>query len=183
MSPRARRWSLLTAWVLVLVALGMFVQRSLVVGTDLRSFMPPPQTPDQKLIMEQIGDGPGSRLLLLAIDAADEARAAELSRGLVAALHLHLAIGDRGGFPVRRVDALAELAGAEVLELAAGDQRAIEHLRETHLGVRRARRQFALEAFDQRRRAGLNGCDRQRRQQARRKDRSQAHRDSRNHGS
>lgn len=86
MSPRARRWSLLTAWVLVLVALGMFVQRSLVVGTDLRSFMPPPQTPDQKLIMEQIGDGPGSRLLLLAIDAADEARAAELSRGLVAAL-------------------------------------------------------------------------------------------------
>ena len=47
-----------------------FAVRSLTISTDLRSFMPPPQTPDQKLLMDQIGEGPGTRLLLLAIDGA-----------------------------------------------------------------------------------------------------------------
>lgn len=56
--------------------------RGLRVGSDLRSFMPPPQSADQKLLMEQIGEGPGSRLLLLAIAGAPEERLAELSRGL-----------------------------------------------------------------------------------------------------
>ena len=87
MSPRAQRWWLLAGWILVLAALALFVQRTLKVGTDLRSFMPPAQTADQKLIMEQIGEGPGSRLLLLAIDGTDEARGADLSRGLASALH------------------------------------------------------------------------------------------------
>lgn len=86
MNPRARRWLLLAGWVFVLGALALFVQRTLKVSTDLRSFMPPAQTADQKLIMEQIGEGPGSRLLLLAIVDTDDVRAAELSRGLVAAL-------------------------------------------------------------------------------------------------
>ena len=86
MSPRARRWWLLAGWIVVLVALALFVQRTLKVGTDLRSFMPPAQTADQKLIMEQIGEGPGSRLLLLAITSSDEASAAGLSRGLASAL-------------------------------------------------------------------------------------------------
>ncbi|HNR92717.1 MAG TPA: xanthomonadin transporter, partial [Dokdonella sp.] len=86
MTVRARRWLLLAGWVLVLGALALFVQRTLNISTDLRSFMPPAQTADQKLIMEQIGEGPGSRLLLLAIGGIDETQAAELSRGLVAAL-------------------------------------------------------------------------------------------------
>lgn len=86
MSPRARRWWLLAGWILALAALALFVQRTLKVGTDLRSFMPPAQTADQKLIMEQIGEGPGSRLLLLAITGPDEAAAATLSRGLADAL-------------------------------------------------------------------------------------------------
>lgn len=86
MSARARRWCLLAGWILVLAALALFVQRTLKVGTDLRSFMPPAQTADQKLIMEQIGEGPGSRLLLLAITASDEGTAARLSRALASAL-------------------------------------------------------------------------------------------------
>jgi len=60
----------------------MFAVHGLHVGTDLRSFMPPPQSADQKLLMDQIGEGPGSRLLLLAIGGAPEERLAELSRGL-----------------------------------------------------------------------------------------------------
>ncbi len=86
MNTRARRWLLLAGWIVLLGILAVFVQRTLRVGTDLRSFMPPAQSADQKLLMEQIGEGPGSRLLLLAVSGAGPAEVAELGRGLVAAL-------------------------------------------------------------------------------------------------
>lgn len=76
------RFALLAVWLLGLAAFGTFAVRGLRIGSDLRSFMPPPQSADQKLLMEQIGEGPGSRLLLLAITGAPEERLAELSRGL-----------------------------------------------------------------------------------------------------
>ena len=82
------RWLLLGVWILVLVALGVAVQRSLVVTSDLRAFMPPPRDADQKLLLDQIGEGPASRLLLIEIAAKQESfeRVAELSRGLAQAL-------------------------------------------------------------------------------------------------
>ena len=80
------RWSLLAGWLLALVALAAFAIHGLRISSDLRSFMPPPQTADQKLLMDQIGEGPGSRLLLVAIDGAPEAQLAELSRGLAGKL-------------------------------------------------------------------------------------------------
>lgn len=83
---RRSGFPILALWLLALAALAWFAIGHLKVTTDLRSFMPPPRTPDQKLLMEQIGEGPGSRLLLLSIDGAPEARLAELSHGLVAAL-------------------------------------------------------------------------------------------------
>ena len=86
MNGSRARWTVLALWLLALAALAAYVFGTLRIGTDLRSFMPPPSTPDQKLLMEQIGEGPGSRLLLLAIDGAPEATLAELSRGLAAAL-------------------------------------------------------------------------------------------------
>ncbi len=84
---RTLAWVLLCGWLVALVAVAAFAFHTLHVSTDLRSFMPPPQTPDQKLLMEQIGDGPGSRLLLLAISGADEHQLAALSRGLAEKLH------------------------------------------------------------------------------------------------
>ncbi len=82
------RWLWLGVWMLVLAALGIGVQRSLVVTSDLRAFMPPPRDADQKLLLDQIGEGPASRLLLVEIAAQQEAfaRSAELSRGLAQAL-------------------------------------------------------------------------------------------------
>lgn len=77
---------LLIAWLLTLAAMAAFALRSLHISTDLRSFMPPPRTAEQKLLMEQIGEGPGTRLLLLAIDGAAGAQLANLSRGLAEAL-------------------------------------------------------------------------------------------------
>jgi predicted exporter len=86
MSEGARRWLLVAAWIAALAALAFFAIRSLGISTDLRSFMPPPETADQKLLMDQIGEGPGTRLLLLAIDGASPETLASLSKGLAQAL-------------------------------------------------------------------------------------------------
>ncbi|MBN8727023.1 MAG: MMPL family transporter [Xanthomonadales bacterium] len=77
---------LIAAWLAVLAGLAAFALARLQVTTDLRSFMPAPQTADQKLLLEQIGEGPGSRLLLVAIEGAPVPTLAALSRGLAAAL-------------------------------------------------------------------------------------------------
>ena len=83
LAPRA---ALLAAWLVCLGLLYLLITHTLVVGTDLRSFMPAPTTPDQKLLMDQVGEGPGSRLLLVAIDGVPEPQLASLSHGLAASL-------------------------------------------------------------------------------------------------
>ena len=59
MRVEPRRFAVVALWLLALAALAAFAWHGLRITTDLRSFMPPPQTPDQKLLMEQIGEGPG----------------------------------------------------------------------------------------------------------------------------
>jgi predicted exporter len=83
---RGARATLLIAWLLALAGLGWMVSQRLKISTDLRSFMPAPTTPDQRLLMEQVGEGPGSRLLLLSISGSSDEQLAALSQGLVAAL-------------------------------------------------------------------------------------------------
>ena len=83
---RRGRLTLLVLWLATLAVLGLFVTRHLTVSTDLRSFMPAPTTPDQRLLMEQVGEGPGSRLLLLAISGKSDEQVAALSQQLAAAL-------------------------------------------------------------------------------------------------
>jgi predicted exporter len=100
------RAALLVVWLLALAGLGWLVSQRLKVSTDLRSFMPAPTTPDQRLLMEQVGDGPGSRLLLLTIDGKPDVQLAGLSQGL-----LHALQGDHrysqvinGGFDLGALD-------------------------------------------------------------------------------
>ncbi len=81
-----RRIALMVAWWLLLGALTLVLRHSVVISSDLRSFMPPAQTPDQKLLLDEIGDGPGSRLLLLAIGGELPERLASLSNGLAQSL-------------------------------------------------------------------------------------------------
>lgn len=81
-----RRLAAIALWWLVLALAALGVQRTLVVGNDLRGFLPPPRNADQKVLMDEIGDGPASRLLLLAISGAPQEKLADLSRGLVRAL-------------------------------------------------------------------------------------------------
>ena len=81
-----RRAGLVVLWLAALALLAFGVSRSLVVGNDLRSFMPPAQTADQRLLLDQIGEGPAARLLLLAIYAPAPETTATLSQSLAAAL-------------------------------------------------------------------------------------------------
>ena len=49
---RGARATLLVTWLLALAGLGWIVSQRLHVSSDLRSFMPAPTTPDQRLLME-----------------------------------------------------------------------------------------------------------------------------------
>lgn len=80
------RLGILVVWLATLALLGWVVATHLKISTDLRSFMPAPTTPDQQLLMNQVGEGPGSRLLLVAIDGGNDADKAALSHGLAVAL-------------------------------------------------------------------------------------------------
>ena len=106
MTAAMRRLVLLVGWIGVLAVVTAYTVHTLKLSTDLRSFMPPAQTADQKLLMEQIGEGPGSRLLLLAISGADEARLAEISRSFVAALRAdpHFSQAINGEFDAGMLD-------------------------------------------------------------------------------
>ncbi|MBS0583462.1 MAG: xanthomonadin transporter [Proteobacteria bacterium] len=85
---RSRHFSLLAGWLVSIAVLAAVLASNLVVTSDLRAFMPPPRNADQKLLLDQIGEGPASRLLLLEIAAkqAPFERIADLSRGLAQAL-------------------------------------------------------------------------------------------------
>lgn len=101
-----RRTLLLGLWLLALAAGAAFVLAQLRVDSDLRSFMPPPADADQALLMEQIGEGPGSRLLLLAIDGPDPDPLARLSEGLAAAVQADPAFSQvaNGAFDPQALD-------------------------------------------------------------------------------
>ena len=81
MSARGRL-ALALAWLALLLAAGAWVGQRLHLSGDLRAFMPAPRTPAQKLLIEEMGEGPGSRLLLVALSGADPATLAAQSRAL-----------------------------------------------------------------------------------------------------
>lgn len=80
------RIALLLAWLAAIVALGGVVRNQLVVGADLRLFLPSPATPEQRLLLEEVGQGPASRLLLVSLEGTEPDRLAEISQSMVAAL-------------------------------------------------------------------------------------------------
>ena len=85
--PGARRqWLLALGWLLLLLAAGAWVSANLQLSGDLRRFMPEAQTPAQKLLMEELGEGPGSRLLLVGLAGADPAVLAQQSQAMREAL-------------------------------------------------------------------------------------------------
>lgn len=68
---RLARGSLALAWLALLVLAGTWLGHNLEVAGDLRRFMPEPRTAEQRLLVDGIGEGPGSRLLLVALEGAE----------------------------------------------------------------------------------------------------------------
>ncbi|HRQ66514.1 MAG TPA: hypothetical protein PKZ76_16885, partial [Xanthomonadaceae bacterium] len=66
MKPAARVL-LASLWALLLLALAALVAGRLQISSDLRLFMPAPQSADQRLLLGSVGEGPGARLLLVAL--------------------------------------------------------------------------------------------------------------------
>ena len=77
---------LLFVWVVLLAGLTWFVQRQLQVGTDLRLFLPSPTTAEQRLLLEEIGEGPASRVMVISLEGAPPEELADASRALVETL-------------------------------------------------------------------------------------------------
>ncbi len=78
---RALGWFVL--WLLALALLYAHVATNLRLSSDLRLFLPEPTTPEQKLVLEGIGEGPASRLLLIGLAGAEQATLADASQSLV----------------------------------------------------------------------------------------------------
>ncbi|MFC4310592.1 MMPL family transporter [Steroidobacter flavus] len=74
---------ILFVWLVLLAGLTWFVQRQLQVSTDLRLFLPSPTTPEQQLLLEEIGEGPASRVMVISLEGAEPEQLADASRTLV----------------------------------------------------------------------------------------------------
>ena len=80
------RLALALLWLAALLLIAWWVSRTLQVSGDLRRFMPTAETPAQKLLIDELGEGPGSRLLLLALSGDDAEILAAQSQALRAKL-------------------------------------------------------------------------------------------------
>ncbi len=80
-----RRARVLVVW-LGCVALAVIVVARAHYSTDLSAFLPAHPTPTQQLLVDQLRDGPASRLILIAIEQGDAAARARVSLSLVARL-------------------------------------------------------------------------------------------------
>jgi predicted exporter len=90
---RASRATLLIGWIAVIALLGWYIQSSLTISGDLRLFMPSPKTHVEKLLLEEIGESPASRLLLMALEGAAPEALAESSQAFATALRADPAFG------------------------------------------------------------------------------------------
>lgn len=85
MSARTRL-ALALLWLALLALAGWAIGRHLQLSGDLRKFMPEAETPAQKLLMDELGEGPGSRLLLIGLSGADAQALAAQSNAMRARL-------------------------------------------------------------------------------------------------
>lgn len=81
-----QRSALALVWLALLALVGWLVAGRLQVSGDLRKFMPEPRTPAQTLLIDELGEGPGARLLMLAISGQPAPVLAAQSQALADAL-------------------------------------------------------------------------------------------------
>ena len=77
---------LLALWVAGLVGAVAVARGYLSVGSDLRLFLPAPATAEQRLLLQGLGSGAATRVLVIALEGAPPEQLADASRALVDAL-------------------------------------------------------------------------------------------------
>ncbi|WP_045769493.1 MMPL family transporter [Xanthomonas albilineans] len=85
LGSKMRIW-LALLWLALLTVAGVWLGNALQLSGDLRKFMPEARTPAQKLLLDELGEGPGSRLLLMSLSGAEPATLARQSQALRAQL-------------------------------------------------------------------------------------------------
>ena len=70
------------AALIAFAALALFAAKSLRIESDFTAFLPPSTTPEERLLIAQLRDGLVSRLMLVALQGADEKTLAQTSRKL-----------------------------------------------------------------------------------------------------
>lgn len=93
----------IAAWLVLLAACGAWLSQRLVVTTDMSAFLPPAASEAQEILIGQMRGGVTSRLLLVAIEGADQGQLAGASSRLAdklsaGGLFERVANGDRARF-------------------------------------------------------------------------------------
>jgi predicted exporter len=83
----SRRARVIAAWSICIAAAALVVARARYI-TDLSAFLPAKPTPMQRLLVDQLREGPGSRLILVALEQGDAKTRAEISLALAHRLRL-----------------------------------------------------------------------------------------------
>src|SRR5690606_19450646 len=65
------RIGLAIGWLLLLALARLWLGGRAQVSSDLLKFVPAARTPAQKLLLDELGDGPGARLLMVAVSRAE----------------------------------------------------------------------------------------------------------------
>src|SRR5215831_2859139 len=82
----ARAIAIFLVWVGIVAGGTLLIQQRLIVSSDLRLFLPPPVTPQEHLLLNELGEGPASRVLVVALSGASVEQLAAASRDLRNAL-------------------------------------------------------------------------------------------------
>ena len=80
------RFAFALIWFALLLAAGWWLAHNLKMSGDLRKFMPAPVTAEQRLLMDELGEGPGSRLMMIALSGADDEILAAQSQAMASRL-------------------------------------------------------------------------------------------------
>lgn len=80
------RYNTLVLWLAALLLCSWWTFTHIAIRTDMSLFLPEATAPEQKLLLNEINQGPANRLLMIAIKQGDPAERAELSQQLTAQL-------------------------------------------------------------------------------------------------
>ncbi|MEY4932543.1 MAG: hypothetical protein RLZZ403_863 [Pseudomonadota bacterium] len=66
-SSLRRPWLLMMLWAALLTLGGLLVTRTLIIDSDLRLFLPAAQSAEERILLDELKEGPGTRALLVAL--------------------------------------------------------------------------------------------------------------------